>query len=102
MLVVSNYRTWLLLSWKAQVRNKSRIAIQAPLRLMIGQAMAGGAMQDMLAQLEKLRREAAECELIRDLATDPKKRELFDRLAAHLSVLASEVERTMLESGKRG
>jgi len=55
----------------------------------------------MLAQLEKLRREAAECELIRDLATDPKKRALFDRLAAHLSVLASEVERTMLESRKR-
>ena len=59
-------------------------------------------MQDMLTQLEKLRRDAAECELIRDLATDPKKRELFDRLAAHLSVLASEVERTILESGKRG
>ena len=38
----------------------------------------------------------------RDLATDPKKRELFDRLAAHLMVLASEVERAMLESGKRG
>ena len=32
-------------------------------------------MQDMLTQLEKLRRDAAECELIRDLATDPKKRE---------------------------
>ena len=58
-------------------------------------------MQDMLAQLERLRREAAECELIRNLATDAKKRELFDRLAAHLSVLASEIERTMLESGKR-
>jgi hypothetical protein len=58
-------------------------------------------MQDMLAQLEKLRRDAAECELIRDLATDPKKRELFDRLAAHLTVLASEVERVMLESGKK-
>jgi hypothetical protein len=28
-------------------------------------------MQDMLTQLEKLRRDAAECELIRDLATDP-------------------------------
>jgi hypothetical protein len=56
----------------------------------------------MFAQLEKLRRDAAECELIRDLATDPKKRELFDRLAAHLMVLASEVERAMLESGKRG
>jgi hypothetical protein len=59
-------------------------------------------MQDMLTQLEKLRSDAAECALIRDLATDPKKRELFDRLAAHLSLLASEVERAMLESGKRG
>ena len=53
-------------------------------------------MQDMLAQLEKLRSDAAECELIRDLATDPKKRELFDQLAAHLSGLASEVEKAML------
>jgi hypothetical protein len=59
-------------------------------------------MHDMLAQLEKLRRDAAECELIRNLATDPKKRELFDRLAAHLSLLAAEVERAMLESGKKG
>ena len=59
-------------------------------------------MQDMLAQLEKLRTDAAECELIRNLATDPKKRELFGRLAAHFTVLASEVERTMLENGKRG
>jgi hypothetical protein len=59
-------------------------------------------MQDMLAQLEKLRRDAAECELVRDLATDPKKRELFDRLAAHLTQLASEVEQTILENGKKG
>lgn len=58
-------------------------------------------MRDLLTQLEKLRREAAECMLIRDLPTDPMKRELFDRLALHLSVLASEVERTMLESGKK-
>jgi hypothetical protein len=54
-------------------------------------------MQDTLAQLEKLRRDTAECELIRDLATDPKKRELFDRLAAHLRVLASEDERQILD-----
>ena len=54
-------------------------------------------MHDMLAQLERLRRDAAECELIRNLATDPKKRELFDRLAAHLTVLASEMERAMLD-----
>lgn len=59
-------------------------------------------MQDMLTQLEKLRRDAVECELIRDLATDCRKRELFDRQAAHLSVLATEVESAMLESGKRG
>jgi hypothetical protein len=30
-------------------------------------------------------------DVIRNLATDPKKRELFDRPAAHLTVLASEV-----------
>lgn len=49
-------------------------------------------MQDMKTQLEKLRTAAADCALIRDLATDPKKRELFTRLAEHLSVLAAEVE----------
>jgi hypothetical protein len=49
-------------------------------------------MQDMRVHLEKLRADAAECALIRDLATDIKKRELFTRLAEHLSVLASEVE----------
>lgn len=35
-------------------------------------------MQDMQAHLEKLRKDAAECALIRDLATDPRKRELFN------------------------
>jgi hypothetical protein len=55
-------------------------------------------MIDMQAQLEKLRRDAAECALIRDLAADPKKRELFARLAEHLSVLASEVERAIGKS----
>lgn len=49
-------------------------------------------MQDMRAHLEKLRADAAECALIRDLATDPKKRELFTRLAERLSTLAGEVE----------
>jgi hypothetical protein len=57
-------------------------------------------MKDMQAQLEKLRKDAAECALIRDLATDPKKRELFTRLADHLSVLAAEVERAVAESVK--
>ena len=50
-------------------------------------------MKDMEAHSEKLRRDAAECAIIRDLATDPKKRELFTKLAKHMSVLASDVER---------
>ncbi len=49
-------------------------------------------MQDMQAHLEKLRTDAADCALIRDLATDPAKRELFTRLADHLAVLAGEIE----------
>jgi hypothetical protein len=55
-------------------------------------------MQDMRVHLEKLRTDAAECALIRDLATDTKKRELFTRLALHLSMLASEVEAAIAAS----
>lgn len=54
-------------------------------------------MKDYQIQLEKLRRDAAECALIRDLATDKAKRELFDRLASHLTVLANQVEMVMLD-----
>jgi hypothetical protein len=46
----------------------------------------------MQEHLEKLRMDAAECCLIRHLATDPEKRDLFTRLAQHLTVLAGEVE----------
>jgi hypothetical protein len=49
-------------------------------------------MKDYQTSLEKLRRDAAECALIRDLATDPAKRDMFDRLHTHLSRLADEVE----------
>jgi hypothetical protein len=55
------------------------------------------AMKDYLAHAEKLRQEAAECALIRDLATDKAKRAMFDRLVSHLTVLADQVERAMLE-----
>lgn len=54
-------------------------------------------MQDMLARLEKLRTDAAECALIRDLATDPAKRALFGRLTNHLTLLADQVEAAMQE-----
>ena len=52
-------------------------------------------MKDYQAHLEKLRQDAAECALARDLATDKAKREMFDRLARHLDQLADEVERAM-------
>jgi hypothetical protein len=54
-------------------------------------------MKDYQAHVEKLRQEAAECALIRDLATDKAKREMFDRLCSHLTVLADQVEMAMLE-----
>jgi hypothetical protein len=53
-------------------------------------------MQDVQAQLEKLRGEAAECRLISDLATDKKKRELFSRLADHLDVLITEIANAVI------
>jgi hypothetical protein len=53
-------------------------------------------LKDYQARLEKLRRDAAECALIRDLATDHDKRALFDRLAAYLGLLADQVEQEML------
>jgi hypothetical protein len=58
---------------------------------------AAAAMKDYQAQIEKLRKDAAECAMIRDLATDKAKREMFDRLASHLTVLADQVEMAMLE-----
>jgi hypothetical protein len=52
-------------------------------------------MQDYLASIEKLRTDAVEAALIRDLSTDHAKREMFDRLYRHLNGLADEVERAM-------
>jgi hypothetical protein len=52
-------------------------------------------MKDYQFHLEKLRRDAAECALVRDLATDKAKREMFDRLVLYLDQLADEVERAM-------
>lgn len=54
-------------------------------------------MKDYQAQVEKFRRDGAECALIRALATDKAKRDLLDRLARHLTGLAEQVEMAMLE-----
>jgi hypothetical protein len=49
-------------------------------------------MRDLKAKLEKLRVEAADCDLISNLATDYAKRELFARLSRQLLDMAAEVE----------
>jgi hypothetical protein len=53
------------------------------------------AVKDYQASIEKLRKDAAEAALIRDLATNTTKREMFERLHQHLTRLADEVERAM-------
>lgn len=58
-------------------------------------------MEDMRAQLVKLREQAAEFDRIASRATDVEKRELFARLAEHFSVLASEVEKTIATIGSK-
>ena len=67
----------------------------APVRRRAGAIFPRDTMKDMLAHLEKLHKEAAECERIARLATDSVKRELFTRLADHYRVLADEVERAV-------
>lgn len=57
-------------------------------------------MKDMRTHLEKLRSQVAECELVRDLATDKTKRDLFNRIAQHLKVLAGEIERAIATEAK--
>jgi hypothetical protein len=58
-------------------------------------------MKDYRANLERLRKDAAEAALIRDLATDKAKRDMFDRLHEHLTRLADEVEQAMIASDKK-
>ena len=52
-------------------------------------------MRDVEAHLEKLRAQITECELIRDLATDPLKRDTFGRMAEHFRVLAGQLEHVL-------
>jgi hypothetical protein len=48
---------------------------------------------------EKLHRDAVDCALISKRATDARKEEPFDRLADHLAMLASELERAIEAKG---
>jgi hypothetical protein len=56
-------------------------------------------MKNMQASLERLRADAAEAALLRDLATDSRKRELFTKLADHFATLAAEVELAIAAQG---
>jgi len=59
------------------------------------QQIGAAAVKDYQASIERLRKDAAEAALIRDLTTNMTKREMFDRLHQHLARLADEVERAM-------
>ena len=49
-------------------------------------------MHDLKMQREKLRLNAADCELIVSLATDPKKRETFRHLCVQLNKLIADLD----------
>ena len=59
-------------------------------------------MEDLKAQLEKLRTEAEECWLISKLATNRQKQELFARLAAQLRQMANDIESEIKSLNKKG
>ena len=89
---------------RASTAGSSRITVpllQSELSPPADQAYGRG-MEDMLAHLETLQVQIAECEMIRDLATDPVKRALFTKLAEHYKVLAAEVQRAINEQQARG
>jgi|SRR5579883_96175 hypothetical protein len=60
-----------------------------------------GAPVKIQLQLNKLRADAAECAVISRLATDAQKRAFFEKLGAHLSDLASEIEGAFCRPGGR-
>ncbi len=53
-------------------------------------------MSDVQRVLEKLRSEVAECLVVSNVATDPEKRQLFARVAEHISGLASAVQKELV------
>jgi hypothetical protein len=58
-------------------------------------------VKDYQASIEKLRKDAAEAAMIRDLATDPTKRDMYDRLHKHLNRLADEVEQAVKSTAEK-
>ena len=62
----------------------------------------GTAMNDLLAHLETLRAQIAECERLQREAKSTIKRDIFAKLAAHYKALAGELERAVAEAKAEG
>jgi len=58
-------------------------------------------MKDLHLKLEKLLTEAEDCDLIGKLATDKRKRKLFEKLAADLRGMARDIEANDRVEGER-
>lgn len=56
---------------------------------------------DYQAAIAKLRQDAQDAAMIRDLAVERTKHDTFDLLSLHLSRLADDVEKAMKEMGKK-
>jgi hypothetical protein len=48
-------------------------------------------MSALSEQLSKVRADAAECALVASLTIDPQKKQMYERIANHLTTLADEV-----------
>ena len=59
------------------------------------------AMKDYQATVERLRKDAAEAALIRDVATDGTKRAVYDKLHRDLNQLADRIEQAMQASERK-
>jgi hypothetical protein len=55
-------------------------------------------MKDMLEHLATLREQIVKCEHLRDAARSVIKREAFERVVAHYTVLAAELERPISQT----
>ena len=59
-------------------------------------------MKDLLAHLEKLRAQIAECERLERAAKRQTKRDIFKRLVTHYKVMACELEQAITKQAKEG
>ena len=57
-------------------------------------------MSALSEQLSKVRADAAECTLVASLTTDPKKKQMYERIADHLTTLADEIAQAAKKSAQ--